>query len=371
MNRNGSPTYASDGGFNAFREAAFGVAGLKILNDTHAHYSWHRHSCDEGANLGAANNYGLNFSVSCATKNDNGGLSMVTTDQVYIVRQPASICPLHWGQTISSSSSTSSKKSLRGEKGGMAAAEVTPALAEFEFTHAAEKKGARVGENYVRPQASDPILPTPKSKHASPDTSACGASEQIHISLGNDDNSVVVSYISSALKGEVRFSTDKKDLLKDSSSAYVTTVEGGVGVSSSQLRLFNPKTIYPHLGANTSSIDIWANIADTTAWAHDADGSHWGQYLAIKASTLNQTFANLMKAYYAVYLNPNGGSTGTPILQYTNPYAFYDSSIKHTVTLDGLTAGTTYYYRVDGSCKIYSFKVSYWRSKYRRYHLSP
>ena len=146
----------------------------------------------------------------------------------------------------------------------MATSEASPALAGFEFMHVAEKKGAKVGKDYKRPEATDPIIPAPKSKHASPDTSACGASGQIHISLGNEDSSVVVSYISSAIKGEVRYSTDKKDLMGDSSSARVTTVEGGVGVSSSQLRLFNPKTIYPHLGANTSSIDIWANIADTT-----------------------------------------------------------------------------------------------------------
>ena len=359
-NINNTNTYSSDGGFNAFRESTFGVAGLNILNDTHAKYTWHRHTCDDrvntaAVNLGPSNNYGFNTTVTCVTRGDNGGFAMVATDEVYIVRQPASICPHHWGQTKSGHSA--SKKALRGEEQVLAVAEAAPSLASFEFTHASVK-GAKVGAEYVRPAAAGPSLPAPKSKHTLLDTGACSASEQVHISLGNADDSVVVSYVSNMIKGEVYFSAKKEDLTKTTPKPKYQTVSGGVGTSGSQGRFFNPATIYPHLGANTSNIEFWANMADTTAWAVDpVNGMHWNMYKAVKGVNESDTFAKLMAAYYPAYLNPNGGSTASPILGYTNPYGYYDSSIFHTVTLSGLTAGMTYYYRVAGSCKVYSFKV--------------
>ena len=359
-NINGTASDVTDGGFSAFREASFGVAGLNILNETHAYYSWHRHTCDQKLNLAQenltpANDYGFNTSIHCATKNDNGGFAMVTVDELFIVRQPASVCPNHWGQTVKSAPAAE-KKNLRSEKNTLAAAEAIPSLAAFEFTHAKEK-GAKVGADFVRPEASAPVLPAPKSKHNENKSSTpCTGAEQIHIALGNDDNSIVVNYVSTTVKGAVYFSTKREDL--SGASTKYTTVNGGVGYSASEERVFNPMSIFPHMGTNSSSIDIWADMVDTSAWAKDpVTGQHWNMYLAVKGATPNETFTNMMNVYYPAYLNPNGGSTNYPLVVFTNPYGYYDSDVLHSITIDNLTPGMTYYYRVEGSCKIYSFKV--------------
>jgi hypothetical protein len=55
------------------------------------------------------------------------------------------------------------------------------------------------------------------------------------------------------------------------------------------------------------------------------------------------------------YISNNVAQTG--ITAYNNPYVVYDSQIIHVVTLTGLVAGKTYYYKPMDSCKQFSFKM--------------
>jgi hypothetical protein len=125
---NAAPTWS------AFREASFGVAGLTILNATHAtfgrcHYcifkyhipiysyinllqvlivtkhflEWHRVACDKGffTNNTDAAYYSYNpdpdggqdFNDDCITAFDNSIQNMLTTDKVMIIRPSATMCP--------------------------------------------------------------------------------------------------------------------------------------------------------------------------------------------------------------------------------------------------------------------------------------
>jgi acid phosphatase type 7 len=43
--------------------------------------------------------------------------------------------------------------------------------------------------------------------------------------------------------------------------------------------------------------------------------------------------------------------------QYNNPYMYYQSLLLHTVRLDNLEAGQTYYYRVGESCTVFEFHM--------------
>jgi len=109
----GKNATVQQGGWSAFRESSFGVAGLTIVNATHASYSWNRHSCDSGAGLAGlsssgitgpkpattANNYRVNFTAaSCATANDNGGYKMIVSDKAWIIRPSEQLCPSKWSK---------------------------------------------------------------------------------------------------------------------------------------------------------------------------------------------------------------------------------------------------------------------------------
>jgi hypothetical protein len=96
-----APTYS------AFREASFGVAGLTIINATHAMYKWHRVACDKGffvTNGASASYYSTNtdpdgdqdFSDNCISANDNSVQAMVTVDSHIIIRPSAAMCPNKW-----------------------------------------------------------------------------------------------------------------------------------------------------------------------------------------------------------------------------------------------------------------------------------
>jgi len=78
--------------WGAFREASFGVAGLEVVNDTHAYYQWHRHACGSSS---AAAKY-ENFSDACVTPGDNSVQKMLTSDITWITRPSKSECPAHY-----------------------------------------------------------------------------------------------------------------------------------------------------------------------------------------------------------------------------------------------------------------------------------
>lgn len=79
--------------WSAFRESSFGVGQLRIVNDTHAHYAWHRHACEKFGPTGESYPSEIVFEDECATDDDNSVNNMTKTDEVWIVRPPASICP--------------------------------------------------------------------------------------------------------------------------------------------------------------------------------------------------------------------------------------------------------------------------------------
>jgi len=65
--------------WSAFRQGAFGIGDLKIMNDTHAFFTWKRNACfDHGeAEFNAAN---------CSSTGDNSKNSLSPDDVSWIVR---------------------------------------------------------------------------------------------------------------------------------------------------------------------------------------------------------------------------------------------------------------------------------------------
>ena len=78
--------------WSAFRESSFGVAELLIVNSTHAKYSWHRHACGSDSE----STHHINVSSTCSTPGDNGVNAMDTSDDLFIVRPDATVCPNRW-----------------------------------------------------------------------------------------------------------------------------------------------------------------------------------------------------------------------------------------------------------------------------------
>jgi hypothetical protein len=89
--------------WSLFREASFGVAGLTVVNESHAFFSWHRHAC-QSADPEA---YFMNFSSSCSTYGDNSAQAMETSDQTWIVRPSQSTCSNHYVSSNYAPSDTS------------------------------------------------------------------------------------------------------------------------------------------------------------------------------------------------------------------------------------------------------------------------
>ncbi|KOO29270.1 purple acid phosphatase 22-like protein [Chrysochromulina tobinii] len=87
--------------WSEFRESSFGVGGLRILNESHAQYSWQRSSCE-----GSEDPTHINFNQSCESilwnqygrPVDNSQFANVTSDVTWIVRpRPLpnpGLCPL-------------------------------------------------------------------------------------------------------------------------------------------------------------------------------------------------------------------------------------------------------------------------------------
>eukprot|EP00443_Scrippsiella_acuminata_P002775 CAMPEP_0115291516 /NCGR_PEP_ID=MMETSP0270-20121206/64640_1 /TAXON_ID=71861 /ORGANISM="Scrippsiella trochoidea, Strain CCMP3099" /LENGTH=541 /DNA_ID=CAMNT_0002708879 /DNA_START=116 /DNA_END=1741 /DNA_ORIENTATION=+ len=74
--------------WSLFRQASFGVGKLELVNDTHAYFRWHRHSCyDEEAPLNE------NFSASaCVSTGDDSLQKTLVSDETWIVRPSVAQC---------------------------------------------------------------------------------------------------------------------------------------------------------------------------------------------------------------------------------------------------------------------------------------
>jgi 3',5'-cyclic AMP phosphodiesterase CpdA len=197
-----------------------------------------------------------------------------------------------------------------------------------EFEEAVAK-----GEDYIRPYGASQLHDPSSIKDTSYDysTSDDGCySEQIHVTLGSASTaSVIISYTNKNITtaSNVEYSTNKNDLIDG------TNVEVATGTSSSYSEIiYVSKRFYsPSMGSPLGTKDEVIKMENTSVWAKDPKtGEHWANY-------------NLVTSV----------ETG---LQYdANPYAIYDSPMIFQVSLNGLTPGNTYYYRVSGSCKVYYF----------------
>ena len=125
--------------------------------------------------------------------------------------------------------------------------------------------------------------------------------------------------------------------------------------SHSNLRYFTNNLILPTIGKPDFTFESYLALkgVDTSSWAVDPiTGEKFPMYFKFdynpNISALNEIAfldANLTRHHFS------------QILDYRNPYAFYDSSFIHTAVLEGLIPGVTYHYHVEGSCFAYHFTV--------------
>ena len=100
-----------------------------------------------------------------------------------------------------------------------------------------------------------------------------------------------------------------------------------------------------------SSDFVNAGFLDTTAWAFDpVTHEKWPQYRT--APNLTSPLESVNTHTLLVDIVKHDLS---PLLDYRNPFAIYDSAVMHTATITGLVPGTQYFYKVNGSCHTYNF----------------
>ena len=198
------------------------------------------------------------------------------------------------------------------------------------------------GEEYQRPSGSSPLHVRREDLSTSPvraaalkQTSAstsipCSAIEQVHVTLGNTLDSVIVSFVSTVFStpSDVYFGTDQSSVANSPLSSPAANVNAATGsaVTYSEL-LYIVGNLYSHtLGAPEQTASYIVSLEDTTSWAYDkVSGEHWANYYQVKS--VQQGFG-----------------------AYNNYYMVYDSPYIHTVTLTGLIPGQVYYYRPAASC---------------------
>ena len=187
------------------------------------------------------------------------------------------------------------------------------------------------GEGYIRP------LGASKTKILPRDATTSCYSEQVHVSLGDSDDSFFITFVNSnATDNKVLYSTSLK-ALESGNSNNISISTGGMSHSYSQLLYISSNLWKPYMGAPLESTTYINSLENTSSWA----------YSIINGSF--QKWANYKK------LSSNVPLTG--LTAYNNPYVIYDSQIIHTVVLSGLKAGQTYYYKPINSCKYFSFKT--------------
>jgi hypothetical protein len=160
-------------------------------------------------------------------------------------------------------------------------------------------------------------------------------SEQIHVSLGYEQDSAVISFASASLSTEsvVYYSTDRDALFHNGSSLSAVYTASGTFNGYTEIYYIYSFSMTPPMGEPyTTSADV-IKMEDTSTWAYDhKTGEHYANYKKVTS------------VYYG-----NG--------QYNNPDMSYQSPVLHTVALSSLLPDTTYYYRVSGSCDIHQFKI--------------
>jgi hypothetical protein len=202
------------------------------------------------------------------------------------------------------------------------------------------------GDTFVR-------TATPAGKHK-PRPSLFGANnedlspycdaEQIHINLGGDGyGSVIFSFVTTNVNistdSAVYVSTDASLLQQSFADLAVdkrVSVAEGSSLAFSENLFVHGFVFAPQMGEPLQTSSQIASIENTSYFAYDhKTGKHW---------------ANWLKVFGDAPISEN-------LMAYNNPNTYYDSPVIHTATLSSLMTGTTYYYRVSGSCLIYHFVI--------------
>ncbi len=193
-----------------------------------------------------------------------------------------------------------------------------------------------IGDKYIRPKRHERIdvqkYIEERSVGSSNADSEC-VTDQVHLTLGDTSDSVVISFASTLIDSEsiVKYSTNK-DSFESGGNFHKAT---GVSTSYSELMYIVGNLYNPTMGVPEGNLSEIIKVENTSVWAYDHQtGDHYANYYNI---------------------NPSNFKTG--FMAYNNPYAYYDSPILHTVTLSNLDIGVEYYYVVDGNCEIFSFTI--------------
>merc|ERR1712048_976848 len=93
--------------WSAFRQGAFGIAGLVVHNRTHAHFSWKRHACYDASADAPVTHEDFN-ATSCTTTDDNSLQKTLVEDEVWITQDIDAVCKNH-GISSTTASTTYSR----------------------------------------------------------------------------------------------------------------------------------------------------------------------------------------------------------------------------------------------------------------------
>jgi len=171
-------------------------------------------------------------------------------------------------------------------------------------------------------------------------TVPCTSVEQVHMTLGNNIDSVIVSFVSTnpSVPSTIYFGTNQAAVAGSKLNNPGSGVQTATGkfITYSELMFISPALYKPSLGAAEQSANYIASLENTSTWAYDkTTGEHWDNWKVV-----------------------NGDRVVTGLGAYNNPYMVYDSPYIHTVTLTGLTPGQVYYYRPAASCTGTSYRVT-------------
>lgn len=198
------------------------------------------------------------------------------------------------------------------------------------------------GEDYVRPKGTP--IQNKEDARIIDLTNPC-QSEQIHLSLGDDLSTMVVSYASSVFgtSAKVYYSFSESSSLEEGDD-NVITVSGIFRVYSELLYTVGYLTA-PPMGTPKATVDELVYMLNTSRWAFDPiTGAHYSNWYNVDADE---------------YQTNSFG-------QYNNPDFYYNSPLLFTVELTNIPSNKKVYYRVAGSCDIHEFVMPKYNYKYEK-----
>lgn len=197
------------------------------------------------------------------------------------------------------------------------------------------REASKKGVEYTRPVGGSPLYNKKDNKRHLDTSDPDCKSEQVHISLGYDLDSAIISFATPYVNtsSTVYYSTDESALFQNDLSE-VMLATGHFQAYSEILYLYF-MALDPDMGQPYTTEEEVLALQDTSTWAYDhKTGEHYANW------------NNVTEVYF-------GGG------QYNNPDMMYQSPAIHTVPLNDLQNGVKYYYRVEGSCDVHSFTLPY------------